>query len=350
MEAESRRTDHSVEEHLFERGCEFRFFEAVRLLLRMLPDREQVGRGVAPGLEAVRFRSHQSLSFPPSEIHAVERRDGEAPAMTVAFLGLTGPQGTLPHSYAEEILARSAKKQNAPAAFFDLFNHRLISLFYRAWEKHRLAVSWEQEQTRGSARPGEGFTAYLFDLIGMGTAGLRDRMRVRDQALLLYGGLIGQRPHSASALAGMLRDYFEVAVEVEQFRGKWFPLADDTLSYLAPEGSHNELGVGAVAGDAIWNPQARFRVVVGPLTYARFEAFLPGGEALEALRELVRFFAGPALEFDIQLVLLASEVPPCLATDEAGRPPMLGLSSWLDREHIPDDANDVILEGAREAA
>jgi type VI secretion system protein ImpH len=193
-------------------------------------------------------------------------------------------------------------------------------------------------------------TAYLFDLIGMGTKGLQNRLRVQDEVLLLYAGLIAQRPHSASALAGILRDYFPVDVEIEQLHGKWFPLAEDVLSYLSPEGPHNEIGFGAVAGDALWNAQARFRVCVGPLNYSRFQAFLPGTRALAAFTELVQYFVGPALEFDIQLILMAKEVPPYLVTDEGERAPMLGLSSWLDRKSITYDAREVILEGTRKAA
>jgi type VI secretion system protein ImpH len=351
METEGGRTDHSVEDSLFERGYEFEFCQAVRLLLRMYPDREPVGHSVSPAREVVRFRSRQSLAFPASTVHQLERpENGSAPAMEVAFLGLTGPQGTLPLSYTEHIIEWKAKQDTAPAAFFDIFNHRLIGLFYRAWEKHHFAIAYERQKTSPATARQESLTTYLFDLIGMGTKGLQNRLHIQDEVLLLYAGLIAQRPHSASALAGILRDYFRVDVEIEQFHGKWFSLSEDVLSYLAPEGPHNELGFGAVAGDALWNAQARFRVCVGPLSYVRFQAFLPGGRALAVLTELVQYFIGPALEFDIQLVLMAREVPPCLATDEGERAPMLGLSSWLDRESITYNAREVILEGTRKAA
>lgn len=351
METPSGRTDRSVENDLFDHGYDFEFFQAVRLLLRIFPDRQPVGRPGQPSAEVVRFRSRQSLAFPPSAIHEVERdARGNAPVMTVAFLGLSGAQGPLPLSYSEEVIARNAKKDTALAAFFDIFNHRLVSLFYRAWEKHHFPISFERERTSALPVKEESFTNYLFDLIGMGTGGLRNRMRIRDEALLLYAGLIAQRPHSASALAGLLRDCFQVSIEIEQFHGKWFPLAGESLSYLSPEGQHNSLGTGAVAGDAVWNPQSRFRVCLGPLTFARFKAFLPGEAALEKLRELVQFFAGPALEFDVQLILIAREVPECLATDEGDSAPLLGLSSWLDRAAVPYDARDVLLEGTRKAA
>jgi type VI secretion system protein ImpH len=135
METESGRTDHSLEDSLFERGYEFDFFQAVRLLQRIFPDRDPVGHSVSPAKEVVPFRSRQSLAFPASTVHQLERpENGSTPAMEVSFLGLTGPQGTLPMSYTELIIQRRAKQDTASAAFFDIFNHRLTGLFYRPWE------------------------------------------------------------------------------------------------------------------------------------------------------------------------------------------------------------------------
>jgi type VI secretion system protein ImpH len=47
----SRRTDPSVEEALFDRGYEFDFFQAVRLLSRIFPRRRDVGAAAKPGEE-----------------------------------------------------------------------------------------------------------------------------------------------------------------------------------------------------------------------------------------------------------------------------------------------------------
>ena len=71
------------------------------------------------------------------------------------------------------------------------------------------------------------FSQYLFDFIGMGTRGLRGRLEVEDEALLFYAGLLAQHPRSASALAGLLQDYFGVPVAVTQFIGQWLPLAPE---------------------------------------------------------------------------------------------------------------------------
>jgi type VI secretion system protein ImpH len=332
-------TDPPLEKQLFDEGYCFEFFQAVRLLGLLYPEREPLG-GPLLSSEAVRFHAHQSLNFPPSEIHTIDRpSDSDSPAnMTGAFLGLTGPVGVLPVPYTELLLERRKAKDHALADFLDLFNHRLISLFYRAWEKHRLFVAFERNPL--DTGQGASFTHYLFDLIGMGTAGLRGRLEVPDQALLIYAGLLAQSPRSACALEAMLSDYFGVPVRVEQFLGKWFSLERMHLSYLDREGLHNQLGLGAIAGDAVWNHQASFRVWVGPLPLDRFRSFLPGEKGFCELIELSRFFTDRTFDFDIRLILRAGEVPWFQLTDEGSDAPRLGLVSWLKTETFEVDVDD----------
>jgi type VI secretion system protein ImpH len=332
------RADPSLTELLFQCPYEFDFFQAVRLLGLIYSD-EPLLPGLGEGAtDAIRFQALPSLSFPPSAIHSI--REGDPLRMTVAFMGLTGPLGVLPAHYTEFLIARLFQKDAAAAAFFDLFNHRFIALFYQAWAKHNLAAAYEREQVPQSKR--HGITQYLFDLIGLGTEGLRGRLLVPDEALLLYAGLIAQRPHSASALRAMLEDYFRVPVNIQQFAGKWVALTETDLSYLSPDGLHNQLGFGAIAGDQVWNQQAGFVVQLGPLTYERFVHFLPNGEAFSKLVNLVRFFVGQAFDFDVQLFLRSDEVPWCKLSDDL-HSPRLGWSTWLKTEEFSSDARDTVL-------
>ena len=143
--------------------------------------------------------------------------------MTVNFMGLTGPMGVLPYCYTELILERLRAKDTSLAAFLDIFNHRIISLFYRAWEKYRFPVTYYLGEE-------DRFTHHLLDLIGLGTPGLHDRQAVPTMALLHYVGMLGLQSRSAAALEQILSDYFEVPVEVEQFAGAWYRLDRATQS------------------------------------------------------------------------------------------------------------------------
>jgi type VI secretion system protein ImpH len=332
---------------LFDRGYEFEFFQAVRLLARLYSYRQPVGGTAKPSDEVVRFGARQSagsMAFPASAVHDIERvPDSPDPArMTVAFLALTGTQGVLPLFYTERMIARRAAKDGTLAAFLDMFNHRLVSLFYRAWEKHRAPVLYESAAVRG-ALP-DAFTQALFDMIGMGTGGLRGRMRVRDESLLWYAGLIAQRPHSASALRGVLRDYFSLRVEIDQCLGAWYELEAADRSYLSHELERNQLGVGAFIGDEVWDQQSRFRIRLGPLTFEQFTGFLPGGSAMDRLVDWTRYLAGQAAVFDVQLVLAADQVPYCRLDDEGAGAPRLGWMAWLKTEEFRTDAGDAVFQ------
>ena len=137
----------SLEERLYEEGFAFDFFQAVRVLERLETKRRPIGYAGPPSAEGCALRALLSLSFPPSAVYEVERPTAALPlpAMTVTFLGLTGPSGVLPRHYTELLLRldREAKgpEKHALRRWLDLFNHRLLSLFYRAWEKYRFLPS-----------------------------------------------------------------------------------------------------------------------------------------------------------------------------------------------------------------
>jgi type VI secretion system protein ImpH len=335
-------TDLSLEDALFERGYEFEFFQAVRLLARIYPERKAPGGSARPADEFARFGARLSMAFPASAVHDIERiPDAPDPVrITVAFLALTGTQGILPFWYTEWMIARKAAKDDTLAAFLDLFNHRLVSLFYRAWEKHRPQVLYELSATRG--RQPDSFTQNLFDLIGMGTSGLRARMRIRDESLLLYAGLVAQRPHSAAALRGILRDYFSVPVEIDQCLGSWYALEDGDRCYLSPGQERNQLGIGAFLGDEVWNQQSRFRIRLGPVGVERFTEFLPDSAAMAKLVELTRYLAGEAMVFDVQVFLRAAEVPACRLDDDGPYVPRLGWLGWLKTSEFATDTGDAV--------
>lgn len=348
MEPQIGSTDTAVKRALFSEGYRFEFFQAVRLLERMFPSRKQVGGTASPSEEAVRFAARLSLMFPPSEVHEItdESRDPKTghvfpPRMTVSFMGLTGPLGVLPRHYTEFLIQRAGQKDYAAGEFFDLFTHRLVSLFYRAWEKYRCAVGLERAARQDAQT--DLFTEVLYSLVGLGPEGLRRRVPFRGRPLLFYAGLLAQRPHSAAGLAGILRDHLGAPVSIAQFVGRWMSLSNDDWTCLGSHGSNNRLGAGAMLGQTVWETQSKFQVRIGPLTYGQYRQFLPGGSALESARALTRFMASPELEFEIRLSLSASEVPGCRLGTEGEERTQLGWSTWLGSLTRSRNADDLVL-------
>jgi type VI secretion system protein ImpH len=344
MAAESGRADPPLDRVFFEEGYRFDFFQAVRVLERLYPNRSPVGYSAAPANEATRFRAHLSLAFPPSAIHEVvpSKEQTEPDQMVVAFMGLFGSMGLLPRHYTELLIERVRHKDFALRDFLDLFNHRFVSLFYRAWEKYHFEAAYERERLRGGSGY-DPFSRFIFHLIGMGTAGLQGRLKSGDEVLLYYAGLAAQQPHSASALEATFGDYFGVPVEVVQFVGSWLPLDRESRTRLGASAPSNQLGMTAILGSKFWDQQAGFRIVIGPMSFRQFREFLPSEPGFQPLVELTRFFSGLALDFEVQLVLKAAEVPFCRLTGRGSGALRLGWSSWLKTKEFTRDASDAML-------
>jgi len=330
----------AIEAVLHKTPQEFQFFQAVRLLERLYPNRAPVVRFVSPSKEVVRFSAHASFPFPASQIQNIDWADaGNAPCIMINFMGLTGPSGVLPLYYTELIVERLRQKDRGLLSFFDIFNHRMVSLFYQAWEKYRFAIAYERGER-------DRFSHHLMDLIGIGTKRLENRLAVRDDALLFYSGLLSMHTRSAAALERILADYFEIPVEVEQFVGAWQALREsDLCRFDRGLGVSEQLGGGAIVGDEIWNQQAGVRVKLGPLGLTQYLDFLPSGTAYDSVRSLTKFVSRGEIDFEIQLILKKEEVPACELGLEDSVAPRLGWTSWAKTKPLGQDANDTILRG-----
>ncbi len=349
--------EQTVEERLYAEPFAFDFFQAVRLLRALAGD----AAGPVPLPSTVRFDAHQSLSFPPSAVADLRpAADGRPPALTVSFLGLTGPSGVLPRHYTE-LLLRAERESRGPEKhalrdWLRLFDHRAAALFYAAWEKYRFVLAYARgEADREHPDP---FTRALLSLVGLGTGGLRNRLaapepapgaRVDDLGLLRFAGLLAQRHRGAWGLGVLLGGYFGVPVAVEQFHGQWLLLDEPSQTRLGDDGGNCTLGADAVAGDRVWDVQGKFRVRLGPLPYGQFLNLLPnpddGRTAFALLARLVRLYAGPEFDFDVQLVVAAEHAPACVLDDHAAGP-RLGWNCWLLSAPLGRAADDPVFDGS----
>lgn len=364
--------DPPLERQLYEEGYRFEFFQAVRVLGRLQPARREVG-GERPDQEIVRFHSYVSLAFPASEIYELRRGKSaaEPPQLWVPFMGLIGPSGALPRYYTELVLQRARQKDFALRDFLDLFNHRLISLFYRSWEKYHALLGYERAEAAERQAMEQGAEALhafitsrrpridrvsqcLLDVSGLGAPALRysaadqyelrPRRSVADETLRFYAGLLAQRRRSALGLETMLCDYFEAPIVVRQFSGQWLKLEPENQSCFTADaaGGNMRLGFNTVVGERVWDAQCKFRVRIGPLTYRQFQDFLPSGSAYRPLEHLTRLYAGQQFNFDVQLALLAAEVPRCLLSAASARGVRLGWDTWLSSLGFSDDVDDAV--------
>jgi type VI secretion system protein ImpH len=353
-------TPDSPAARLYREPFAFDFFQAVRLLERMHPDRKLVGRAGPPDAEAVRFVSRASLAFPAAAIDRLDPPEGDEdgpPRMAVNFFGLTGPNGVLPLVYTQWQIARERARgepeSGALAAWLDLFTHRLLSLFYRAGRKYRLPIVSETAEAYGRHDP---ITTACLALIGLGTPGLADRFKtepvagdddsddVEDVSLLRYAELFSHATRPAVGLEGMLTDFFDVPIAVETFRGRWLPLDPDNQTRIGRIGGNDRLGESALVGRRVWDVASGIRVRIGPLNRPEFRQWLPHFKRIYVLAKLVRFYTRDELDFDVQLVLSASAVRP-LQLNRPGSGQIvarLGWNTWVLTRLPTRDVDDAV--------
>ncbi|MEZ6117677.1 MAG: type VI secretion system baseplate subunit TssG [Pirellulaceae bacterium] len=352
----------TVKQRLAEHPYCFDFFQAVRLLewdaAQANPSSTTVrgiGSDARPSEESVRICATASHSFPPGPVESFHDQE-PSPAsgrptqvpnrLFVSFMGMTGPSGVLPRHYTQIVIDRIRDKDYALQDFLDVFNHRMISLFYRAWTKYRLPILFERNALQSSfSGRDDQITRCFRSLVGWGTDGLVNRQNISDDVQIYYSGLFASQQRSAVSLERLLADYFTVNTEVVQLVGQWLYLTTDNQSRLGElpfgQNANNQLGTTAVIGQRVWGVENNFRVRIGPLTYPQFNEFSPIGPKLAALAQLTRSYVGMEYDFQVQLVLQQDEVPDCVL-GASPTPSRLGWNTWLHGGKFARDADDAV--------
>jgi type VI secretion system protein ImpH len=370
MESPTWQTIHGLIEELAETPFEFDFFRAVRLLEAAAPEFPRTGTSKLPADDPVRFGQNPFMVMAPSTLDEFDPGDNESPArLLVRFFGLFGPNGPMPLHFTQHALThlharlagRKAESDEASDShegtdrralldFCDLFHHRLISLFYRAWAVNQQTADFDRAITgaqdpagaqRGEQWSAPRFALYIGSVFGLGMESLRDRGDVPDNAKLYYAGHLARQTRNADGLRSILADYFEVPVQIEPFLGTWIELPPDSHSRLGEETA--ALGKTTHLGARFWDRQMSFRVRVGPMKLVEFNRFLPRERAFRHLKEWILGYVGEELGWEVQLVIEAEEVPSC----KLGQQGLLGWNTWLKSRPFTKDAEDTILNGDR---
>jgi type VI secretion system protein ImpH len=306
----------------------FTLFAALRLLEQCFPERPRLGESRKAADDAVRLGQRPSLSFAPSDVAAFEDSgDGPVRLEQLSF-GIFGPNGALPLHLTEHAYERDRQREDATLTdFVNLFQHRLTSLFYRAWAESDPATSFDRPRS-------DRFLLHLGALLGLGTESALSRDAAPDRAKLSRVAHFAPQPRSAEGLESILADYFARAVEVRQFVGEWMGVPGELFSRLGTDPASASLGQTASLGALSWQCQHKFEIVIGPLDLASFGDFLPGARGLAELTALVRLYTNEEWSWQLRLLLQDVEVPGV----RLGTAGQLGWTTWLGgRGQMADD-------------
>ncbi len=325
----------ALENALREHPEAFDFFEAARRLECAFPDAPRLGQSTKAADDMVRFCQTPSLSFAPRAIDSYQPGGGGKPArLHGLFFGLFGPNAPLPLHLTEYAMDRELNaKDTTFRAFANIFHHRMMSLFYRAWADAQPTVQLD--------RPAEDrFRLYLGALIGLATPNLADRDALPDQFKRFFAGRLLQQTRNAEGLKGLLERFFRIPVAIVEFVAEWMRLPPTSHLRLGASAEVAALGLTAVTGEYVWGSQQRFRLRLGPLDRVEFNNFLPGGDALRQLVAAVKTYVGEEKAWDVQLVLKNADVP-ATRLGQSGR---IGLTTWMGRLQHDTDADEVVLK------
>lgn len=313
----------------------FDFYQAMRLLEAMYSDRPRFGESIRLSDDPARLGQDPSLSFAPSSLSAFEAAgENDFHKLSVRFFGLCGPNGALPLHLTEYIRDRVRHHDDtAFKAFLDVFHHRMLSLFYRAWADAQPTVHHDRPQS-------DRFSVFVGSLMGIGMPTLSDRDACPDSAKLFYAGRFAGQSKHPEALQAMLSDFFGMPCRIDEFVGQWTKIPIPSRFDLGDRPESSTIGEACTLGSHVWDCQQKFRVTIGPVGWDDFARLLPGGESLQRLTAMVRNYIGDELLWDINLVLLREETPSWRLGEAK-----LGQTMWMDSAGVTEDSKDLVLYG-----
>lgn len=312
----------------------FSFFRAVRMLECQTAEFPRIGYSNSPAKDPIRFCQLPSLAFAPSTLESLRYSESaHIPQLYVRFFGLFGPNAPLPPHLTEYALERELHHGDATLReFCNVFHHRLISFFYRAWADCQKVLDLDRPKD-------QRFSFYIGSFAGLGMETLQNQDSIQDWAKLFFAGRLACQPRNAEGLEAILGQYFEIPAQVHQFAGRWMQLPSNALCRMGESPETGQLGLTTIVGEHIWDAQLNFRIRLGPMKLADYERLLPHGKAFARLKDWILQYCGKHFCWDVQLVLRADEVPStCLG--QGGR---LGWTTWLKTKPFVRDAEDLVI-------
>ncbi|KVC11717.1 type VI secretion system baseplate subunit TssG [Burkholderia cepacia] len=313
----------TLERRLTRAAYRFEFFQAMRLLECARADLPRIGRSLRPADDTIRLGQDPDFCFPATALGAYQPANGRHPArIAVNFLGLLGANGPMPLWLTEYVRDRVHHGGDTTlVAFLDMFQHRMLSLFYRTWAASQPVISLDR-------RDDASFSRYVGSLNGFSASPGRKPDIVPNSAKLYFAGLLAGRTRHASGLAALLSEYFGLPVAIEQFVGHWVRLPAHERTRFGTRGVHErKLGEGVVLGRKVWNRQHKFRVVIGPVGADDCQRLQPAGGSFRRLVHWVRLYTGGVLEWDVLLNL----APGAAKGVRLGPKARITRNTWLGR-------------------
>ncbi len=271
------------------------FFYLMRLIELMRKDLPAVGYAKTPSEEAFRFGQMPYLNFPSTSIATISEshRHSEDVTILVYFFGLLGVNGPMPLEITDLVYSRNIHDYDSTLRrFLDLINHRLLTLFYRAFSHHELPLMYDRRKS----------TAVSVFRALSGCPSADDGTRRDEMIIPSLSKFFCNQSRSVETLSRMLYDFFRVPVKVKPFVERYHVIPEDLRCQLGVKES-SVLGVCAQLGSKYLTRTRDVSIEIGPISYRRSMHFMPKREYFDLLCYLVKSFFSKPVEFDITLLI-----------------------------------------------
>ena len=300
------------------------------------PTSPRLGHSRSPREDPVRLGQSPDLAFSVVAVESCEVPTEARPArIRTRGFGLLGPNGPMPLFLSEHICRQRARGDTAWQGFLDAIEHRLLTLFHRAWAMHQPVVQHDRPDT-------DRLLHYVLCLCGLGLPSLRERDDLPDESKAYFSGRLVPRVCSPDAIESVLRASFSIDTVVLCFQGEWIDLPESSHLRLGESETTGALGQTTVVGERQWSIQQRFRIRMGPMGLDDYRRLLPEdpSNSFTRLRSWVRLLAGMGMSWDLQLVLRKQDAPPT----QLGTGSRLGWTTWIRAAAPEKDLDDLVLE------
>ncbi len=305
------------------------FYRFCQLQERSRPDAPALGTTLNPADDPVRFRPHPGMGFPASELKAVEYDEDNPdapPTVRTTFMGLYGVDSPLPTAWLDDI-AQRREGHEAQEAFLDIFNHRILTQFYRIWRKYSYPATFE-------AGGRDRISQSLLGLISMGIPGTDKHIATpasRFLALLGVMRLPARTEEGIQALVRLLAPRTQVTV---------MPHCPRTVYLANPLGFYGDedllLDGYTVLGDVTTEIGSQLLIALYTEDHAEARSWMPEGQTYNDFLILLRIYLGWRYKALIQLTVPTQLLPAPVLGET---PFALGMSGVLGMEgdDLPPD-------------
>lgn len=305
------------------------FYRFCQLLEKSRPGASPLGGTLNPADDPVRFRPHPGMGFPASELKAVEYDEDNPsapPTVRTTFMGLYGVDSPLPTAWLDDI-AQQREGHEAQEAFLDIFNHRILTQFYRIWRKYSYPATFEAGGKDTTSRS-------LLGLIGLGIPGTDKHIATpvsRFLALLGIMRLPARTEEGIQALVRLLAPHTAASVT---------PRCPRSVYLARPLGFYGDddfqLDGYTVLGDETTEISSQLLIALYTDDLDEAQGWLPEGQIYEDFLVLLRVYLGWRYKARIQLTVPTQLLPAPVLGET---PFLLGLTGVLGMEgtQIPSD-------------